>query len=421
MLFLSLLIFSIYCIEPYIITVRSIEYSNILTCVIDVKTDSIELNYTDVGAYQRDNSNFNLRYRKENLSIGSISKLCAHLSNHHQDMIRIETNAVNFSTTVQDMINFSNYLAAFDKSYDLIESIIRLRIYLKNMQYIKKHNSEKKSYKMGLTRFTDWSYSEFVSYVSRGMSGFDTSRFDTFGYNTSGYNTSDCTNASIQNSSYDAVVDWRKKAVTPVQNQDDCGSCWAFSTIGATEGLIAIKTGNLTALSIQQLVDCSSAYGNDGCWGGLMDQAFRYTINNDGLCSETSYPYKGIQGLCQNQCSNVVGSNIKNCFNVPASREHSLGFYASKQPISVAIEADPQSFQHYVSGIYDDVTCYDGGLDHGVLVVGFNDKATTPYYIVKNSWGDDWGDKGYIYIARNPRGTGPGICGITMLASFPSY
>ena len=161
------------------------------------------------------------------------------------------------------------------------------------------------------------------------------------------------------------------------------------------------------------LTDCSRNYGNNGCRGGLMDNAFKYVIDNDGLCTEKEYPYIGNDSIClENQCNSVV--KIKSYTDVRPNDETILKGAVSVGPVSVAIQANVSSFQFYKSGIYQDPECGDQ-LDHGVLVVGYGSTNNgTDYWIVKNSWGEDWGNKGYIWMARNRNNS----CGI---ASKPSY
>jgi C1A family cysteine protease len=157
--------------------------------------------------------------------------------------------------------------------------------------------------------------------------------------------------------------------VTAIKDQAQCGSCWAFSAVGAIEGYHAIKTEELLSLSEQQLVDCAWYYGNLGCNGGQMDRAFEYVVKN-GVETEADYPYKGVDGTkCLYKSGSVV-SKISGYVDVDASNAAALKEAVAITPVSVAIEADTYVFQSYSSGIIKDVEC-GTDLDHGVLVVGY--------------------------------------------------
>jgi C1A family cysteine protease len=209
-------------------------------------------------------------------------------------------------------------------------------------------------------------------------------------------------------------VDWRaKKAVSDVKNQQQCGSCWAFSTTGSLEGAWAIHSGNLVSLSEQQLMDCSTSQGNQGCNGGLMDQAFEFVISNKGICAEAAYGYTAAQGTCQTTCETVA--TISSYKDVAKSDESALLAAVAQQPVSIAIEADQQGFQFYSGGVYAGTDC-GTQLDHGVLAVGYghDDGLNLDYWIVKNSWGGSWGESGYIRLVR-----GQNQCGLANMASYP--
>jgi len=228
-----------------------------------------------------------------------------------------------------------------------------------------------------------------------------------------------CTDMKYMGSTVPGAGDWvTDGAVTPVKDQGQCGSCWAFSTTGAIEGAVAIATGSLISLSEQQLVDCAGDYGNHGCNGGMMDNAFTYVIDN-GLCTETAYGYTAAKGTC---AYDTCGSKlyIDECEDVPTSNELALREAVAGQPVSVAIEADSRVFQLYRSGIITSTEC-GTSLDHGVLTVGYGEDNGVKYWKVKNSWSDSWEEGGYVRIGRTESQDSDGICGIAIEPSYPIY
>ncbi len=292
---------------------------------------------------------------------------------------------------------FDNYLNDYNKTYTDNDYWMRLDIFTDNLNYINNHNNLNHSYTLGLTPFTDISNEEF-------QNDFYLKKKDD----------NPCTLVNTGHLFFPREYNWiNEGAVTPVKNQLNCGGCWAFSTVEAIEGIRSIKYNSLVSLSEQQLIDCS--INNKGCKGGSMDLGFNYVIENGGLCSNNSYPYNARNGICNNQCKLIKHTDIKNCSNILSNKEHLFLSYLSKQPISVAIQANGMNFQHYTNGIFDDINCYTGQLDHGVLAVAYDEETIT----IKNSWGTQWGNNGYIQFARN--GNGPGICGVLMMGSFPSF
>jgi cathepsin L len=262
---------------------------------------------------------------------------------------------------------------------------------------------------MGINQFTDLTPNEFKAQYVGGLKA----EVEVGSYG--------CKTFSSGASGAPDSIDWRTKgAVTSVKDQGQCGSCWTFSATGAIEGAWAIAKGQLIDLSEEQLVECATgmSYGSHGCNGGIMEGAFKYVIEH-GQCSLSSYPYTsgtGESGSCKS-CSSVA--HMSSCSDVKPNDQISLKAALAKQPVAVAISADTRVFQSYTSGVITSSSCYTS-LDHGVLAVGYGTENGIEYYLVKNSWGESWGENGYVKIGRSDSTNDAGICGIAMDPSFPT-
>jgi len=298
---------------------------------------------------------------------------------------------------------FGKFMTQYNKKYTHDNFFYRYTVFKANMDKIALANKQKHTYKLGMNEMGDMTHAEFKS-------------------TKLGYNRVDRTHlrskntAPVSTKAIPASVNWvTAGAVTGVKNQGQCGSCWSFSTTGAVEGAVYIASKQLAGLSEQQLVDCSTAQGNQGCNGGLMDSAFQYIISNGGITSEDQYPYTATG---PNTCNTTVTSvsTITGFTDVAQGSETALATAVAQQPVSVAIEADQNCFQFYSGGVLSDPSC-GVQLDHGVLAVGYGTyQGSQKYWYVKNSWGTSWGLDGYVMIAKDTGGVGE--CGI---ASEPSY
>jgi C1A family cysteine protease len=307
---------------------------------------------------------------------------------------------------------FWNWVSQNNKYYPTMEETrYRQAVWEANVQRVEAHNAGVSTWRMAVNKFADLTPTEFQAFYVTG--GFTREAL--------GHSGPDLTHFRWRrNSSLPASVDWTQKgAVTPVKNQGQCGSCWAFSTTGSLEGATFLANGTLFSLSEQQLVDCAGSTGNQGCNGGLMDDAFQYIHNNGGITTEANYPYTAVDGTCNTAKAAQVVATVSTFTDVPTNSDAALMNAIAQQPVSVAVEADQNSFQLYSSGV---MTAACGtALDHGVLAVGYGSTGGQDFYKVKNSWGSDWGMSGYILLGRGPQyNGGAGQCGILSAASYPN-
>ena len=267
------------------------------------------------------------------------------------------------------------YASQFENAY-------RERVFLENFAKIQAHNSQNdQTYEQGLNQFSAMTQEEFAqTYLTLQVP----KEYQNIEAHEEHLKVGDC--------------DWVAKGyVTPVKNQGQCGSCWAFSTTGGLEGLAASQ-GKLQSFSESQLVDCSGSYGNQACNGGLMTSALKY-VKDHGIVHEDEYPYKAVKQTCKMNEGpyKVAGyTEVKNC--------NDLGNAIQGKVVSVAVDAS--NWSPYKSGVFSNCRT---SLNHGVTLVGVKDGN----WWVKNSWGGSWGENGFIRLAAG------NTCGICNMAVFP--
>lgn len=332
--------------------------------------------------------------------------MCSFDTNNNSKMFLLF--ALSYSklyTTSFEEKSFLSWMRSTNIIYTGDEYHLRYGIFLTNYRYNQEFNRHSKSYKIGLNKFTCLTPQE-----AKAMLGLTQTRTDFSHPKT----------APKINLKQDIPknLDWREKgAVYDVEDQGSCGSCWAFSVIQAQESAHAIATGQLLGLSQSTLIDC---VGGDchGCHGGWPDKAFRYIIDNlngqFNLLSE--YPYIGVEQNCQFSQHERV-SKVSDVQRLPEGDEENMkNHLATVGPVSICVDSSSYTFYSYTSGIYDEESCMKHIFNHamGVVGYGYDETSSRPYWIVRNSWGQNWGQDGYVKFLM-----GVDLCSIADYVTYP--
>ncbi|KAK7265446.1 hypothetical protein RJT34_33066 [Clitoria ternatea] len=314
----------------------------------------------------------------------------------------LESQLLNVIGQSRRALSFARFAWRYGKRYHSVDEIKRrFQIYSDNLGLIRSTNKKPLTYTLAVNSFADWTWEEF----KRHRLG-------------AAQNCSATLNGNHKLA--DAVLpdekDWREEGiVSEVKDQGKCGSCWTFSTTGALEAAYSQAFGRNISLSEQQLVDCAGAFNNFGCKGGLPSQAFEYIKYNGGLETEEAYPYTGKNGVCKFTSENVAVQVIDSINITTGAEEELKDAVAFVRPVSVAFEV-VKGFRFYKKGVYSNDTCGSTPMDvnHAVLAVGYGVEGGVPYWLIKNSWGSNWGDNGYFKMEL-----GKNMCGVATCASYP--
>jgi len=303
-----------------------------------------------------------------------------------------DLHAADYKYTIEQLVDeFNLDIAAEDLK-------LRSGVLQKNLMKIKRHNAGDSSYKMGVNQFAHLTSLEFKNVIKgTSRSGVDKSNFAAADLSS-----------HVNSNELPSSLDWREKGVvTPAKNQEACGSCWAFSATETIESAVAIATGKLLELAPQQFVSCSpnpnKCGGTGGCEGSTQWLAFNYTLHAGGQTLEKDYPYRGQDSKCA-EAKIKPAAKITGYVRLPQNNYSALmNAVASVGPIAISAAAEP--WQLYEDGVYDGDCGAD--VDHAIQLVGYGNatkgvfsKKKVDYWLVRNSWGKMWGEKGYIRIER---------------------
>jgi len=310
--------------------------------------------------------------------------------------------------------SFSDYVVDFNKTYsNAAHRSAAEATFIHHLSLIRQQNADPDaSWFAGVNEYTDWTPEEFkakrTGTTKHAAMVAAQRRPEVWGGEGS---------AETNVQDLPAAVDWRtKNVVTPPKNQGGCGSCWAFSATETLESAVAIATGKLLLLSPQEIVSCSpnpdDCGGSGGCSGSTQQLGFNYTIGA-GIVTESAYPYQGVTGKCSKTKTAKPVAGIKGYVTVQPNNYTALAMaVATKGPISITVAAGTMGWQMYSRGVFGGGIMGKCGfeLDHGVQLVGYGSAGAKDYWLVRNSWGAHWGEKGYMRLRRYGEGKEP--CGV---------
>ncbi|XP_030379623.1 cathepsin L1 [Scaptodrosophila lebanonensis] len=319
-------------------------------------------------------------------------------------------SAINSDSSESEIITdegFENFKKANNKNYARVYDEIRsYKAYEENQKVVEEHNkrfqSGECSFRLATNTLADMNTDSYLKGYLRLLKSQRQP-------NSTEENAADIVGSPLM-SNLPESLDWRTKGfVTEPQNQQSCGSCYAFSIAQSIEGQVFKRTGRILSLSVQQIVDCSVSFGNQGCTGGSLRNTLRYLQSTGGIMRSKDYKYTARKGRCQ-FVRELAVVNVTSWAILPPNDENAIQAAVTHiGPVAVSINATPKTFQLYSDGVYDDPACSSDTVNHAMLVIGYG----KDYWILKNWWGEKWGERGYMKLRK-----GRNLCGVANYAAY---
>jgi C1A family cysteine protease len=281
-------------------------------------------------------------------------------------------------------MNWEDWKAEFGITFNGDEDVSRKTVFEANVAFIETENAKENTYTLGVNQFSHLTIEEFKAQYTGGKGG-------------SALSSDDAYLGEMEIGEIASDVDWStdRSVVNPVKDQGQCGSCWAFSAVGTVESAYALAAGKLGSYAEQQLVDCDTTGGSQGCTGGFNQYGISY-IGSTGVAAESSYPYTATDGSCRaSSVSKALSAGSVTGYKSVGKNNAALQSALNSAPISITVNAD-NSWQSYRSGVLSKSCGIFGQIDHAVIAVGYDSSADT--FKIRNSWGSSWGEAGYVRI-----------------------